>query len=157
LSGGGGEVGEIIGHNLSCERLKLPSAGRCRAGRRMPERMKLRRVAVARSPCAAEPPSAQPLLVTGIDLSSSSSSPQSLALSAPFCVSLLHVHPMKLTLRRALRPRPFSSMLGFLDLKTGVTLVVLFAVRPPQHEFFPLPPLTLSIRSSTRSLAFMAS
>ncbi|KAH9967543.1 Inositolphosphorylceramide synthase subunit Kei1-domain-containing protein [Russula dissimulans] len=35
---------------------------------------------------------------------------------------------MKLTLRRQLRPRPFASMLGFLDLKTGVTLVVLFAV-----------------------------
>jgi hypothetical protein len=30
-------------------------------------------------------------------------------------------------------------MLGFLDLKTGVTLVVLFAVRSPQHEFFPPP------------------
>ncbi|KAF8268697.1 Inositolphosphorylceramide synthase subunit Kei1-domain-containing protein [Lactarius quietus] len=27
-----------------------------------------------------------------------------------------------------LRPRPFSSVLGFLDLKTGVTVVVLFAV-----------------------------
>jgi len=35
---------------------------------------------------------------------------------------------MKLTLRQELRPRPFASMLGFLDLKTGVTLVVLFAV-----------------------------
>jgi hypothetical protein len=36
---------------------------------------------------------------------------------------------MKLTLKRQLRPRPFSSVLGFLDLKTGVTVVVLFAVR----------------------------
>ncbi|KAI0306113.1 Inositolphosphorylceramide synthase subunit Kei1-domain-containing protein [Multifurca ochricompacta] len=35
---------------------------------------------------------------------------------------------MKLTLKQQLRPRPFASMLGFLDLKTGVTLVVLFAV-----------------------------
>jgi inositol phosphorylceramide synthase regulatory subunit len=35
---------------------------------------------------------------------------------------------MKLTLKQELRPRPFASMLGFLDLKTGVTLVVLFAV-----------------------------
>ena len=42
----------------------------------------------------------------------------------------LHVPlPMKLTLKRQLRPRPFSSVLGFLDLKTGVTVVVLFAVR----------------------------
>ena len=30
-------------------------------------------------------------------------------------------------------------MLGFLDLKTGVTLVVLFAVRSPQHEVFSPP------------------
>jgi hypothetical protein len=36
---------------------------------------------------------------------------------------------MKLTLKQQLRPRPFASMLGFLDLKTGATLVVLFAVR----------------------------
>ncbi|KAN0113858.1 Inositolphosphorylceramide synthase subunit Kei1 domain containing protein [Russula decolorans] len=35
---------------------------------------------------------------------------------------------MKLTLKHQLRPRPFASMLGFLDLKTGVILVVLFAV-----------------------------
>ncbi|KAF8473631.1 Inositolphosphorylceramide synthase subunit Kei1-domain-containing protein [Russula ochroleuca] len=35
---------------------------------------------------------------------------------------------MKLTLKQQLRPRPFASMLGFLDLKTGATLVVLFAV-----------------------------
>jgi hypothetical protein len=45
---------------------------------------------------------------------------------------------MKLTLKRQLRPRPFSSVLGFLDLKTGVTVVVLFAVRiAPLH---PNPP-----------------
>ena len=42
---------------------------------------------------------------------------------------------MKLTLRQELRPRPFASMLGFLDLKTGVTLVVLFAVRKPIPRF----------------------
>lgn len=35
---------------------------------------------------------------------------------------------MKLTLKQELRPRPFTSVLGFLDLKTGVTVVVLFAV-----------------------------
>ncbi|KAI9434543.1 Inositolphosphorylceramide synthase subunit Kei1-domain-containing protein [Russula earlei] len=35
---------------------------------------------------------------------------------------------MKLTLRQELRPRPLASMLGLLDLKAGVTLVVLFAV-----------------------------
>jgi hypothetical protein len=36
---------------------------------------------------------------------------------------------MKLTLKQELRPRPFASVLGLLDLKTGVTVVVLFAVR----------------------------
>lgn len=36
---------------------------------------------------------------------------------------------MKLTLKKQLRPRPFASMLGLLDLKTGATIVVLFAVR----------------------------
>ena len=35
---------------------------------------------------------------------------------------------MKLTLKQQLRPRPLSSVLGLLDLKTGVTVVVLFAV-----------------------------
>ncbi|KAH9025831.1 Inositolphosphorylceramide synthase subunit Kei1-domain-containing protein [Lactarius hengduanensis] len=35
---------------------------------------------------------------------------------------------MKLTLKQELRPRPFTSVLGLLDLKTGVTVVVLFAV-----------------------------
>ncbi|KAI9453019.1 hypothetical protein BJY52DRAFT_1400378 [Lactarius psammicola] len=34
---------------------------------------------------------------------------------------------MKLTLKQELRPRPFGSVLGLLDLKTGVTVVVLFA------------------------------
>jgi hypothetical protein len=38
---------------------------------------------------------------------------------------------MKLTLKQQLRPRPLSSVLGLLDLKTGVTVVVLFAVRAP--------------------------
>jgi len=41
---------------------------------------------------------------------------------------LIIITIMKLTLKQQLRPRPFTSMLGFLDLKTGVTLVVLFAV-----------------------------
>ncbi|KAI0258942.1 Inositolphosphorylceramide synthase subunit Kei1-domain-containing protein [Gloeopeniophorella convolvens] len=35
---------------------------------------------------------------------------------------------MKLTLKRQLRPRPLASMLGILDLKTAVTVVVLFAL-----------------------------
>ena len=80
---------------------------------------------------------------------------QSLSLSTPFFLHL-HVHFMKLTLRRALRPRPFSSMLGFLDLKTGVTLVVLFAVRTLSPNFSSFPLLTLVIRCSTRSLVFTA-
>ena len=46
--------------------------------------------------------------------------------------SHLHVlFTMKLTLKQQLRPRPLSSVLGLLDLKTGVTVVVLFAVRAP--------------------------
>ena len=44
---------------------------------------------------------------------------------------------MKLTLKHQLRPRPFTSMLGFLDLKTGVTLVVLFAVRTHNPQLYP--------------------
>lgn len=36
---------------------------------------------------------------------------------------------MKLMLRPEWRPRPFSSFLGCLDLKTGVVLALLFAVR----------------------------
>ncbi len=35
---------------------------------------------------------------------------------------------MKLTLRPEWRLRPLSSFLGFLDIKTGVTIAVLFAV-----------------------------
>jgi hypothetical protein len=42
---------------------------------------------------------------------------------------------MKLTLKQHFRPRPFTSMLGFLDLKTGATLVVLFAVRTHNPDF----------------------
>jgi hypothetical protein len=42
---------------------------------------------------------------------------------------------MKLTLKHQLRPRPFTSMLGFLDLKTGVILVVLFAVRTHNPDY----------------------
>jgi hypothetical protein len=63
---------------------------------------------------------------------------------------------MKLTLKQELRPRPFASMLGFLDLKTGVTLVVLFAVRlPPLTRVFPSM-LTFAFRCSTRSLVYTA-
>lgn len=36
---------------------------------------------------------------------------------------------MKLTLRQQWRLRPLSSFLGFLDLKTGVIVALLFAVR----------------------------
>jgi small-conductance mechanosensitive channel len=36
---------------------------------------------------------------------------------------------MKLMLRPEWKPRPFSSFLGCLDLKTGVVLALLFAVR----------------------------
>ena len=36
---------------------------------------------------------------------------------------------MKLTLRPEWRLRPLSSFLGFVDLKTGVIIAVLFAVR----------------------------
>ena len=61
---------------------------------------------------------------------------------------------MKLTLKRQLRPRPFSSVLGFLDLKTGVTVVVLFAVRP--YPTSPELSLTLQPRYSTRSPESMA-
>jgi len=68
---------------------------------------------------------------------------------APFSFHL-HVHPMKLTFRRALRPRPFSSMLGFLDLKTGVTLVVLFAVRTLNPNFFSLSLLILVLSSGAQ-------
>jgi hypothetical protein len=60
----------------------------------------------------------------------------------------LHVHSMKLTLKHQLRPRPFASMLGFLDLKTGVTLVVLFAVRPPLRPISRLPPCDTNARLS---------
>jgi hypothetical protein len=47
-------------------------------------------------------------------------------------------------------------MLGFLDLKTGVILVVLFAVRAPQPPYIPAL-LTPFLRFSTRSLVFTAS
>ena len=67
----------------------------------------------------------------------------------------LHVLLMKLTLKQQLRPRPFASMLGFLDLKTGATLVVLFAVRLTTPTLPAL--LTLVPRCSTRSLVFTAS
>jgi len=41
----------------------------------------------------------------------------------------LHVRSMKLMLRPEWRLWPFSSFLGVLDLKTGVTIALLFAVR----------------------------
>ena len=69
---------------------------------------------------------------------------------------LLHVLLMKLTLKHQLRPRPFTSMLGFLDLKTGVILVVLFAVRTHNPRSYPAL-LTSFPRCSTRSLVFTAS
>lgn len=36
--------------------------------------------------------------------------------------------PMKLTLRPEWRPRPFTTFLGFVDIKTGVKITILFAV-----------------------------
>jgi inositol phosphorylceramide synthase regulatory subunit len=78
---------------------------------------------------------------------------------APFChlpVAFLHVLLMKLTLKHQLRPRPFTSLLGFLDLKTGVILVVLFAVRAHNPPIIPAL-LTPFLRCSTRSLVFTAS
>jgi hypothetical protein len=80
----------------------------------------------------------------------------SLLFTAPFASLLLHVLLMKLTLKHQLRPRPFTSMLGFLDLKTGVVLVVLFAVRTHTPLFYPAL-LTPFLRCSTRSLEFTAS
>ncbi len=41
----------------------------------------------------------------------------------------LHVSSMKLMLRPEWRLWPFSSFLGVLDIKTGVTIALLFAVR----------------------------
>lgn len=38
---------------------------------------------------------------------------------------------MKLMLRPEWRLWPLSSFFGLLDLKTGVTIALLFAVRPP--------------------------
>lgn len=61
----------------------------------------------------------------------------SLLFTTPSASLLLHVLLMKLTLKHQLRPRPFTSMLGFLDLKTGVVLVVLFAVRTHSPLFYP--------------------
>jgi hypothetical protein len=81
-------------------------------------------------------------------------SPSLLFVHLPF--AFLHVLLMKLTLKHQLRPRPFTSMLGFLDLKTGVTLVVLFAVRTLNHPIIPAL-LTPFFRFSTRSLVFTAS
>lgn len=44
-------------------------------------------------------------------------------------LSSLPTVTMKLMLRPEWRPRPFSSFLGCLDLKTGVVLALFFAVR----------------------------
>jgi hypothetical protein len=43
-------------------------------------------------------------------------------------VYALHETRMKLTLRPEWRLRPLTSFLGFLDIKTGVTVAILFAV-----------------------------
>lgn len=37
---------------------------------------------------------------------------------------------MKLTLKQEWKPRPLNSFLGVIDLKIGVTIAFLFAVRP---------------------------
>ena len=61
---------------------------------------------------------------------------------------------MKLTLRPEWRLRPLSSFLGFLDIKTGVTIALLFAVSRLECELLTDPPeLTLAAphSSSTRS------
>lgn len=50
-------------------------------------------------------------------------------LSHPFSFVLASFVRMKLTLRPEWRLRPLSSFLGFVDLKTGVTIALLFAVR----------------------------
>lgn len=42
---------------------------------------------------------------------------------------------MKLTLRPEWRLRPLSSCLGLLDIKTGVTVALLFAVCAPVHSW----------------------
>lgn len=41
---------------------------------------------------------------------------------------------MKLTLRPEWRLRPLSTFLGFLDIKTGVTIALLFAVSRLKHH-----------------------
>ena len=52
---------------------------------------------------------------------------------------------MKLTLRPEWRLRPLSSFLGFLDIKTGVTIALLFAVSRLEREF-----LSTCFRTDTR-------
>jgi hypothetical protein len=44
---------------------------------------------------------------------------------------------MKLTLRAEWRLWPFSSSFGLLDLKTGVTIALFFAVRAFSSSFAP--------------------
>ncbi len=58
-------------------------------------------------------------------------SPSCFSSSSLSCPHKLHCdlrRPMKLTLRPEWRLRPLSSFLGFLDIKTGVTIALLFAV-----------------------------
>ena len=68
---------------------------------------------------------------------------------------------MKLTLRPEWRLRPLSSFIGFLDIKTGVTIALLFAVSRLECELLIAPSITDtrddSPSSSTRLLAYTVS
>lgn len=57
---------------------------------------------------------------------------------------------MKLTLRPEWRLRPLSSFLGFLDIKTGVTIALLFAVSRLECELSIVPSIT-DTRGDSRS------
>ena len=50
----------------------------------------------------------------------------------PVVAASVHDSHMKLTLRPEWRLWPINTFLGVLDLKTGVTITLLFAVRPPR-------------------------
>ena len=64
---------------------------------------------------------------------------------------------MKLTLRPEWRLRPLSSFLGFLDIKTGVTIALLFAVSRLECGLQQrIDTRGDSHSSSTRSLAYTA-
>jgi hypothetical protein len=59
--------------------------------------------------------------------------------------------PMRLNLRPEWRLWPFTSFLGLLDLKTGVTMALLFAVRVPSFFFYLLRIDALNIASQQSS------